>query len=107
MNLEIKVTHNDTEGPGQMGRNRMQMHYTGTISCFVGTKSLFSDIECYARQRNQMQTRVDAEFVVFIQVEGRKPGYQRYTVQDGKQKSSQNTSDNQNQESEFRNTNKD
>ena len=50
-----------------------------------------------------MQTRVDAEFVVFIQVEGRKPGYQTYTVQDGKQKSSQNTNDNQNQESEFRN----
>ena len=50
-----------------------------------------------------MQTRVDAEFVVFIQVEGRKPGYQRYTVQDGKQKSSQNTNDNQNQESEFQN----
>ena len=50
-----------------------------------------------------MQTRVDAELVVFIQVEGRKPDYQRYTVQDGKQKSSQNTNDNQNQESEFRN----
>ena len=50
-----------------------------------------------------MQTRVDAEFVVFIQVEGQKPGYQRYMVQDGKQKSSQNTNDNQNQESEFRN----
>ena len=50
-----------------------------------------------------MQTRVDAESVVFIQVEGRKPGYQRYTVQDVKQKSSQNTNDNQNKESEFRN----
>ena len=50
-----------------------------------------------------MQTRVDAEFIVFIQVEGRKPGYQRCTVQDGKQKSSQNTNDNQNQESEFQN----
>ena len=50
-----------------------------------------------------MQTRVDAEFVVFIQVEGRKPGYQRYTVQDVEQESSQNTNDNQNQESEFRN----
>ena len=50
-----------------------------------------------------MQTRVDAEFVVFIQVEGRKPGYQRHRVKDVKQESSQNTNDNQNQESEFRN----
>ena len=56
---------------------------------------------CYVWDRNQVQTRVEAEIVVYSE-QSREPGDQKYEVQNGRQKSSQSKR-NQNQESEYQN----
>ena len=59
----------------------------------------------YARKRNQMQTRADAEIVVYS-VGDRKPGDQKYAVQNDSQENSQGCPESKNQKSSKPKTNR-
>ena len=48
----------------------------------------YTSILCYVWDRNQMQTRMDAEIVVYSE-QSREPGDQKFEVQNGRQKCSQ------------------
>ena len=61
---------------------------------------------CYARNRNQMQTRADAEIVVYS-VGDRKPGDQKYEVPNDRQENSQGWPESKNQKSSKPKTNRD